>query len=80
MHDCIIIGGGIAGLQAAIQLGRYSAYDLLVIDKGYGRSTICRSYNNILGWPEGVSGEQLRSMGRRHAQAYGVPFVHDTIV
>ena len=63
VKDCIIIGGGIAGLQAAIQLGRYSAYDVLVIDRGTGRSTICKSYRNILGWPDGVSGEELRGGG-----------------
>ena len=32
--DCIIVGGGIAGLQAAIQLGRYSAHQILVVDAG----------------------------------------------
>ena len=53
--DCIIIGGGIAGLQASIQLGRYM-HKVLVIDSGDGRSTLCRSYHNILGYPDGVSG------------------------
>jgi len=72
--DCIIIGGGIAGLQAAIQLGRYR-HRITVIDRGYGRSTLCRSYHNVLGWPEGVSGEQLRRLGRQHASSLGVQFV-----
>ncbi|WP_054958259.1 NAD(P)/FAD-dependent oxidoreductase [Paenibacillus dakarensis] len=79
MNDCIIVGGGIAGLQAAIQLGRYSAYDILVIDKGEGRSTLCRNYPNILGFPEGISGPELRSRGRKQAEAVGVHFVEDTI-
>ncbi len=35
MWDCIIIGGGIAGLQAAIQLGRYQ-HRCLVLDADQG--------------------------------------------
>ncbi|GAA0134327.1 NAD(P)/FAD-dependent oxidoreductase [Paenibacillus sp. YSY-4.3] len=80
LQDCIIVGGGIAGLQAAIQLGRYSAYDVLVVDAGEGRSTLCRCYHNILGWPEGVSGEELRSRGREQAASTGVRFVQDRII
>lgn len=79
MYDCIIVGGGIAGLQAAIQLGRYSAHNILVIDNGRGRSTLCRNYHNILGWPDGISGEELRSLGRQQAENVGVQFVHDTV-
>jgi thioredoxin reductase len=79
-YDCMIIGGGIAGLQAAIQLGRYSVHNVLVIDAGYGRSTLCRQYHNLLGFPEGISGEELRSRGRTQAKSYGVKFVQDTVI
>jgi thioredoxin reductase (NADPH) len=78
-YDCIIVGGGIAGLQAAIQLGRYD-HDIMVVDANDGRSTICRCYHNLLGWPDGVSGEQLRSLGRQQAESYGVEFQLDRIV
>ncbi|MFC7679443.1 NAD(P)/FAD-dependent oxidoreductase [Paenibacillus sp. GCM10028914] len=78
MNDCIIVGGGIAGLQAAIQLGRYSVHHVLVIDNENGRSTICRNYHNILGFPEGISGDELRARGRRQAESLGVRFIHDT--
>ena len=73
--DCIIIGGGIAGLQASIQLGRYM-HKVLVIDSGDGRSTLCRSYHNILGYPDGVSGLGLREIGRRQAENLGVQFLN----
>ncbi|WP_211745808.1 NAD(P)/FAD-dependent oxidoreductase [Paenibacillus sp. Marseille-Q4541] len=79
IHDCIIVGGGIAGLQAAIQLGRYSEHKVLVIDSGEGRSNLCRSYHNILGFPDGISGEELRKRGVQHAKAYGISFIHDRI-
>jgi len=79
-YDCIIVGGGIAGLQAAIQLGRYSAHDVLVIDAGVGRSTFCQNYGNLLGFPEGVSGEELREIGRKQAEPLGVTFHEDRIL
>ncbi|WP_200894733.1 NAD(P)/FAD-dependent oxidoreductase [Bacillus alveayuensis] len=79
IYDCIIIGGGIAGLQAAIQLGRYQ-HDVLVIDSHSGRSTICRQYHNILGWPDGVSGNTLRTLGKQQAEQYGVMFVNDEVI
>lgn len=80
IYDAIIVGGGFAGLQAAIQLGRYSAHKVLVIDAGGGRSSICRNYHNILGWPDGVSGEELRRRGRRQAETAGAQFKQDKIV
>ncbi|WP_028400562.1 NAD(P)/FAD-dependent oxidoreductase [Ectobacillus panaciterrae] len=76
IYDCLIIGGGIAGLQAAIQLGRYK-HSVLILDCNEGRSVLCRSYHNMLGWPDGISGEYLRSSGKKQAQTYGVVFVED---
>lgn len=74
VFECAIIGGGIAGLQAAIQLGRYR-HSVVVVDAGDGRSTLCRGYHNLLGWPDGVSGETLRRAGREQACRYGVTFI-----
>lgn len=78
-YDCIIVGGGIAGLQAAIQLGRYQ-HQVLVVDSGTGRSSICRSFHNVLGYPNGVSGPELRRIGREHGEKLGVHFVEAEIV
>ncbi|BBH23582.1 pyridine nucleotide-disulfide oxidoreductase [Paenibacillus baekrokdamisoli] len=78
--DCIIIGGGIAGLQAAIQLGRYAMHSVLVIDSSDGRSSICLSYRNLLGYPEGVSGMDLRRIGMNQASSYGVQFTQDKVI
>lgn len=79
VYDCIVVGGGIAGLQAAIQIGRYG-HSALVVDKGEGRSTLCRSYHNVLGWPDGISGAELRKLGRMQAEQTGIRFVKDEIV
>ena len=74
VYECAIIGGGIAGLQAAIQLGRYR-HSVVVADAGDGRSSLCRGYHNLLGFPDGVSGETLRRAGREQASRYGVTFI-----
>ncbi len=80
VYDCIIVGGGIAGLQAAIQLGRYDCHRVLLIDAGDGRSTICRNYGNILGFPDGISGPELRRRGREQAESLGILFKQDRIL
>ncbi|GLB59149.1 NAD(P)/FAD-dependent oxidoreductase [Cytobacillus sp. NCCP-133] len=77
-YDCLIVGGGIAGLQAAIQLGRYK-HKVLVLDANDGRSAICRSYHNILGYPDGVSGQELREIGKKHAESLGVKFAVEKV-
>ncbi|EWG12254.1 NAD(P)/FAD-dependent oxidoreductase [Cytobacillus firmus] len=77
-YDCLIVGGGIAGLQAAIQLGRYK-HKVLVLDSNDGRSVICKNYHNILGYPDGVSGPELRGLGKKHAESLGVEFVHEKV-
>jgi thioredoxin reductase (NADPH) len=78
IYDCVIIGGGIAGLQASIQLGRYNR-NVLTIDAGEGRSTLCRKYNNILGFPDGVSGEELRDAGVKQAKRFGIEFLDEEV-
>ncbi|WP_274651401.1 NAD(P)/FAD-dependent oxidoreductase [Paenibacillus humicola] len=79
VFDCAIIGGGLAGLQASIQLGRYR-HRTLVLDSGDGRSSLCRCYHNIIGWPDGVSGQHLRQLGRLQAERLGVEFVRGRVV
>ena len=78
-YECVIVGAGIAGLQAAIQLGRYM-HKVVVIDSEDGRSNLCRGYHNILGWPDGVSGETLRELGKKQAAQYGIEFIKDYVI
>lgn len=78
-YECIIVGAGIAGLQAAIQLGRYM-HDVLVIDSENGRSNLCRGYHNMLGWPDGVSGQTLRDLGRKQAKSLDIEFMNDLVI
>ncbi len=77
-YDCVIVGGGFAGLQAAIQLGRYH-HKVAVVDAAEGRSNLCRSYHNLIGWPNGVSGSDLRAAGQKQAERVGVRFLRATV-
>ncbi|MRH44265.1 NAD(P)-binding protein [Aquibacillus halophilus] len=78
IYDCVIVGGGIAGLQAAIQLGRYQ-HKVLVFDSNDGRSNLCRCYHNLIGWPDGVSGEFLRTIGKKQSESYGIEFSNQVV-
>lgn len=79
MYDTIIIGGGIAGLQTAIQLAR-SLRRVVVVDHHGGRSSVARAYRNLLGYPDGIGGESLRQTGRRQAAHYGATFIEEEVV
>src|SRR5205823_614836 len=53
VYDCAIIGGGPAGLSAAVYMGRMRR-TVLVIDDQSGRSTWHQVNRNYLGFPDGV--------------------------
>ncbi|MED4783234.1 NAD(P)/FAD-dependent oxidoreductase [Brevibacillus choshinensis] len=77
-YDTIIVGGGIGGLQTAIQLAR-SLRRVAVVDVPGGRSTVAKAYRNILGFHDGISGEGLRKLGKDQAAKYGVIFIEDEV-
>ncbi|MDQ2809295.1 MAG: NAD(P)/FAD-dependent oxidoreductase [Chloroflexota bacterium] len=71
--DCAIIGGGPAGLSAAVYLGRMRR-STLVFDDRDGRSLWSQVNRNYLGFPDGVEAAELRLRGRRQAACYGTGF------
>ncbi|MGG1659614.1 NAD(P)/FAD-dependent oxidoreductase [Brevibacillus sp. NRS-1366] len=79
IYDTVVIGGGIAGMQTAIQLAR-SLRCVAVVDMPGGRSSVARTYRNILGYPKGVSGDSLRRLGREQAIQYGAIIIEDEVV
>src|SRR4051812_30807323 len=68
--DCIIIGGGPAGLMAAVYLGRYKRRAVLV-DEGKSRAAKIPKSRNVLGFPDGIAGEELLERMRAHAAKFG---------
>ncbi|WP_207458366.1 FAD-dependent oxidoreductase [Azospirillum sp. SYSU D00513] len=68
--DALIIGGGPAGLTAAIYLARYRRR-ILVVDAAESRASwIPRSHNHA-GYPDGVTGPELVANMRAQAERYG---------
>src|SRR6478672_3779148 len=74
LYDCAIIGGGPAGLSAALQLGRLRRA-AIVIDDSRGRSTWHQINRNYLGFPDGIHATALRELGETQACQYGVRFL-----
>ena len=77
-HEIIVVGGGIAGLSAAIYLGR-AQRDVVVIDSGHSMAKWEPVVQNYLGFPKGVGGEELLKNGRTQAQRYEACLVRDEI-
>jgi len=71
--DCLIIGGGPAGLTAAIYLARFHL-SALVVDAGDGRAATIPTTHNHAGFPDGISGVELLSRMRAQATKFGAMF------
>src|SRR5436853_5521208 len=74
----IIVGGGLAGLSAALYLAR-AKRDLLVVDSAKSMARWEPKVENYLGFPAGISGQKLLQRARRQARRYGARFVNDEI-
>ena len=72
-YDVAIVGGGPAGLSAAIWLGRY-LHSVALIDSGDPRNWETQGINGYLGLP-GIRPAQLRGAGRDEARRYGIALV-----
>ncbi len=76
--DVIIVGGGIAGLSAAVYLAR-AKRETLVIDAGNSMARWEPDVENYLGFPQGISGDDLLARGQEQAAHYGAQFVQESI-
>jgi thioredoxin reductase (NADPH) len=79
LRDVAIVGGGLAGLSAAIYLAR-AMRDVIVLDAGRSMAVWEPDVQNYLGFPDGISGEELLERGRRQAAAYGAELVTDEVL
>lgn len=68
--DCIIVGGGPAGLTAAIYLARFKR-SFAVIDDGRSRVRDVPRIQNIPLFPEGISGEDILRRARASLDRHG---------
>jgi thioredoxin reductase (NADPH) len=72
-YDLLILGGGPAGLSAAIYAAR-EGMDALVLDSGAlgGQTGATDRIDNYPGFPDGIAGPELASRLVAHARRYGV--------
>ncbi len=73
--DCVIIGGGPAGLTAAIYLARFHR-NICVIDSDRSRANLIPRSHNYPGFPNGVNGRDLLQRLRSQAQSCGVNIIN----
>src|SRR5690348_14643311 len=68
--DCLIVGGGPAGLTGAIYLARFHL-DIMVVDGGKSRAAWIPCTRNLSGFPDGIKGAELLQRMRDQACKYG---------
>jgi thioredoxin reductase len=78
VYDAIIIGGGPAGLSAALVLGR-ACRRVVVIDAGHPRNAAAREMHCFLG-RDGSQPRDLLRDGRKELAKYEVELVSETVV
>jgi thioredoxin reductase (NADPH) len=76
--DGLIIGGGPAGLTAAIYLGRYRRR-VVVVDSGESRASLIPETHNYPGFADGIAGPSLLDALMAQARNYGVAIVSDRV-
>lgn len=69
--DCLVVGGGPAGLAAAIYLARFHL-SVLVADSGESRASLIPLARNLAGFPDGIAGSELLTRIREQGRRYGV--------
>jgi thioredoxin reductase (NADPH) len=78
IYDCIIVGAGPGGLQAAIYLGRYNR-KALIIDRGGGRTQHATHIENFI-TQKAISGKEIIRLGMEQARSFGVEIEKSAVV
>jgi thioredoxin reductase (NADPH) len=76
--DGLIIGGGPAGLTAAIYLARYRRR-VVVVDNRESRTALIPETHNYPGFADGIAGPELLVALTQQAKTYGVAIVYDRV-
>lgn len=76
--DCLVVGGGPAGLTAAIYLGRYRRR-VVIVDNGASRASLIPMSHNFAGFPQGIGGNDLLKRLREQAAQCNVSTIHSEV-
>lgn len=77
LTDVVIVGGGPAGLSAALSLGR-ARRRVVVVDAGKPRNMTAAHMHGVLGH-DGLSPLRLLELGREEVAGYGVRLIHGEV-
>lgn len=75
MYDVAIIGGGPAGLAAAINAGAEGLNTVVLCDRLGGQAGTSSLIENLMGFPQGISGPDLTTLSLAQAKKFGVEFL-----
>ncbi|MAF88920.1 MAG: thioredoxin reductase [Euryarchaeota archaeon] len=78
MHDCIVIGGGAAGLGASLYAARFKLDTILIAPDMGGTGNIAHRVDNWIGDP-GISGIELMQKFIKHVKEYEVPLINESV-
>ncbi len=78
IYDCIIIGGGPAGLTCSLYLSRFKR-NVLLIENNKTRNYASHGIHGFPGY-DGIKPGILISKARKEAEKYGVNFLRDTVL
>jgi thioredoxin reductase len=76
--DAVIIGGGPAGLSAALLLGR-ACRRVVLIDAGEPRNAAARELHGFLS-RDGIPPRELLRLGRAEVERYGIVLIDDRVI
>ncbi|MBW8784871.1 MAG: NAD(P)/FAD-dependent oxidoreductase [Novosphingobium sp.] len=77
--DAAIVGGGPAGLTAAIYLARFRRR-IVLFDRGGSRAALIPRSHNHAGFPDGIPGRELLARMAEQARRYGAELRHGDIL
>lgn len=79
IYDCVVIGGGPAGLSAATYLGRFNRTVVVIDSPAGGRWQTHEVNENYFGFPDGIPTTELRERGILQTKKFGAALKMDTI-
>lgn len=80
-YECVIIGGGPAGLTAGIYCARSKIKTLLIEKENFGgQIALTDLVENYPGFPEGISGKELSLRMKKQAEKFGLNIIKNEAI